>query len=179
MTDVKPLGLPPSVSAPNETLLPVNDEVNNNDHTRHHRRRSSPDDRVENLNIQPPLRTYTDRFDGRIPPPEFDWNSEADMTPDLEESVVEEGSNAPPEHDQRSVASDAAPEEPWNAVCVVGLRVYSMLKGNDVVLKVIRPPDGTEDVEKATVRVEEKVDDGAEGKLKLDPDDMAKGAVAS
>ncbi|OQV07361.1 hypothetical protein CLAIMM_11807 [Cladophialophora immunda] len=81
------------------------------------------------------------------------------------------------------------PNEPWNAVCVLGLRVYSTLQAEGIKLKVVRPneysdddnnnkdrghkptkgPDGSHDAEKKPAAPDPT----------LDPDDISKGAVAT
>ncbi|ETI28385.1 hypothetical protein G647_00834 [Cladophialophora carrionii CBS 160.54] len=100
--------------------------------------------------------------------------------------IVEKGGNA---HD----ADDDGPEETWNAVCVVGLRVYSTLKGEGVKLRVVRPSGCSEDEEGPRKGKENQgssrngIGDGngnghgaAAGKdAILDPDDISKGAVAA
>jgi len=102
------------------------------------------------------------------------------------------------------------PDEPWNAVCVVGLRVYSTLSGDGVKLRVVRPKnalledndenpsdaddddddDEGEDDEKADENLitlpngrkpaaKDAKQDDAVVAIDLDPDDMARGAVAA
>ncbi|KAJ5435083.1 hypothetical protein N7491_005678 [Penicillium cf. griseofulvum] len=56
----------------------------------------------------------------------FEFDSDLDMPPD------EEMKNHPPSTDR-----DGPPVDPWNAVCVVGLRVYS--KDPMLTLQVVRP----------------------------------------
>lgn len=85
---------------------------------------------------------------------------------------------------------DNGPEEPWNAICVIGLRVYSTLKGEGVKLKVVRPsayPDLDQKDKKkkqdkeneATVNGDAPEEGAATAdEVKLDPDDISKGAVA-
>ncbi len=53
-------------------------------------------------------------------------------------------------------------EFPWNAVCVVGLRVYSLISGKDLSLEVVRPSIDDDDEERP--------------ETVLDRDDPAKGA---
>ncbi|KAK5052505.1 hypothetical protein LTR84_002369 [Exophiala bonariae] len=103
---------------------------------------------------------------------------------------------------------DDGPDEPWNAVCVVGLRVYSTLGGDGVKLRVVRPKNALFD-DGTTAPSDVDVDDGGdedeidgahqnlltlpngakkvvverdatalEDSVILDPDDMARGAVA-
>jgi hypothetical protein len=74
-------------------------------------------------------------------------------------------------------------------VCVVGLRVYSTLKGDGVKLRVVRPKGYDSDDEDEDVDGDDEREDG-DGKVKgkgkhkdgsetkLDPDDISKGAVA-
>lgn len=90
------------------------------------------------------------------------------------------------------------PDEPWNAVCVVGLRVYSTLPGDKVKLRVVRPRDwesededeDDEETNKQETHTNDDYNPGRElgsGKKKttsdsefpLDPDDISKGAVAT
>ncbi|KIW73097.1 hypothetical protein PV04_01241 [Phialophora macrospora] len=95
--------------------------------------------------------------------------------------IVEKGGNAD--------ADDDGPEETWNAVCVVGLRVYSTLKGEGVKLRVIRPTgfsDDEEDPKKGKSHGSRDGDGDGDGErtpgkveATLDPDDMSKGAVAA
>ncbi|OAL40239.1 hypothetical protein AYO20_00659 [Fonsecaea nubica] len=97
---------------------------------------------------------------------------------------------------------DHGPNEPWNAVCVVGLRVYSTLKGEGVKLKIVRPSEFSDDddgADKGTNRekkdknqtttttttgndTSESAQADADRKPAveptLDPDDISKGAVA-
>ena len=79
---------------------------------------------------------------------------------------------------------DEGPEEPWNAVCVVGLRVYSTLEGEGVKLRVVRPREDESESEDGDDEhdADGDGDKDAKGKtgreMKLDPDDISKGAVA-
>ena len=77
----------------------------------------------------------------------------------------------PPPGEEKQDES-AGPDEPWNAVCVVGLRVYSTIEGG-VELKVIWPQE--EEVTKGNSKKTKLKADEVESKL--DPDDPAKGAV--
>jgi hypothetical protein len=93
--------------------------------------------------------------------------------------IVEKGGNAD--------ADDDGPEETWNAVCVLGLRVYSTLKGEAVKLKVIRPTGFSDDEEDPKKGKGHESKDGVEdgegtvgnAEATLDPDDISKGAVAA
>lgn len=102
-----------------------------------------------------------------------------------------------------SVQEDDGPDESWNAVCVVGLRVYSTLGGDGVKLRVVRPKnallednagsseaDGDDENDNDHDRADENLlilpngrrpaKDGKEDDaILLDPDDMARGAVAA
>lgn len=106
-----------------------------------------------------------------------------------------------------AAGGDDGPDEPWNAVCVVGLRVYSTLGGDGVKLKVVRPKnalfdDGTgapsdvdvdgdgDDGDDETDAAEDNLltlpngthppvrEPALDDSVILDPDDMARGAVA-
>lgn len=140
--------------------------------------------------------------DGR-PPINININSGMNSPPPGLIDVGPPGGGGPGQDDDRG------PDEPWNAVCVVGLRVYSTLGGDGVKLRVVRPknallddPNGAisdadvdgdaDDDEDGNDRAEENLltlpggrkspsgrgkeaDDDA---AILDPDDMARGAVA-
>lgn len=82
------------------------------------------------------------------------------------------------------------PEEPWNAVCVVGMRVYSTLPDDGVTLKVVRPKLTSEedDIEDNYNNIGDLgfggeqawgEEDLKESLITLDPDDMARGAMAT
>ncbi len=75
------------------------------------------------------------------------------------------------------------PSEKWNAVCVVGLRVYSTLSGEKVKLKVVRPRHDEDDSDSGSGSDNkpdgEKTAKDDRQELKLDPDDISKGAVAA
>jgi hypothetical protein len=116
--------------------------------------------------------------------PSFDWRTDLDMMSSSDEDDLP----APlrPKINQQGLPQPAAQDggnkeeldmgdlEPWNAVCVVGLRVYSLLEGDGVVLEVVRP---------SLVQEEEDGDgDGKEqgvssGKVGLDRDDPSKSLV--
>ena len=74
------------------------------------------------------------------------------------------------------VDDDDGPEETWNAVCVVGLRVYSTLKGDGVKLKVLKPSGFSDD--EGDKKKEKGTGKGEDAEGILDPDDISKGAVA-
>lgn len=146
--------------------------------------------------------------------PPFDWNTDIDMPP--ESSSSDESSSSshrrgryrsvrrrrrpsrpgpmpvspPPVIDvvEKSDDGGEGPEEQWNAVCVVGLRVYSTLGGEGVRLKVVNPREKADEgeaiIEKDVGANERGVggdgaaDETTTAEVKLDPDDISKGAVA-
>jgi len=139
--------------------------------------------------------------------PPFDWNSELEMPSDNDddddESSASEGerrhrrgivahggrhqaSSPSPPPDMDGAKDDDGPGGPWNAICVVGLRVYSPLPGDKLKLKVVRPKpyDSDEDVDDVLASRDreesgkEKQQTAPENR-KLDPDDISKGAVAA
>jgi hypothetical protein len=108
--------------------------------------------------------------------PSFEWHSNMSSSDDDKDSEsinplrpritrVQLG-QGPPDDIKEEV--DMGDLEPWNAVCVVGLRVYSLLEGDGVVLEVVRPGN------------DEEGDGGGLGmaeKVKLDRDDPSKSLV--
>ncbi|KIV80694.1 hypothetical protein PV11_08178 [Exophiala sideris] len=133
--------------------------------------------------------------------PPFDWDSELDMPSESSdpESVptspargrprprrrrrrpAPDDGPPPDTNDGRERADDDGdgPVEPWNAICVVGLRVYSTLSGEKVKLKVVRPLDDDSDDEDHDGNAGDDKDKGDQALgMKLDPDDISKGAVA-
>jgi GTP cyclohydrolase II len=96
---------------------------------------------------------------------EFDWQTDLDY--DSQDGRSPYGRSEPDrqwDQDRERDQDDDSGPEPWNAVCVVGLRVYS--KDPDLLLEVVRPNPYRDD---------NKQDVGA---APLDRDDPAKGAVA-
>lgn len=91
-------------------------------------------------------------------PSEFDWQTDLDY-----DSEDDHSSYAQSEQGGDLDRNEEPGPEPWNAVCVVGLRVYS--KDPDLSLEVVRPNPYS---------AEEKKEVGGA----LDRDDPAKGAVA-
>lgn len=142
--------------------------------------------------------------DGR-PPINININSGMDSPPPgLIDVGLPSGLGSGGQDDDRG-----GPDEPWNAVCVVGLRVYSTLGGDGVKLRVVRPKnallddptgavsDADADADDDDDRAEENLltlpgggwkspsgggtaadDDDDDAAIILDPDDMARGAVA-
>lgn len=135
--------------------------------------------------------------------PPFDWDSELDMP--SESSDSDDSAPSPPARGRRRGRRGArrrrqaespddkpdddgeGPDEPWNAVCVVGLRVYSTLSGEKVKLKVVRPLDDDDDSDSDSNGEDGRAPNGGDEKrneeseaagTKLDPDDISKGAVA-
>ncbi|KIW90533.1 uncharacterized protein Z519_09180 [Cladophialophora bantiana CBS 173.52] len=97
-----------------------------------------------------------------------------------------DGSNMKQPNNDRAESDGDGPEEPWNAVCVVGLRVYSTLQGAGIKLKVVRPSGYSDDEEAAEphktakgAKSEKDVEKKAGADPVLDPDDISKGAVAA
>ncbi|KAK5230439.1 hypothetical protein LTR99_008256 [Exophiala xenobiotica] len=154
--------------------------------------------------------------------PPFDWNTDIDMSPESSSSDEDQQRGryhrtaaarhrrrtsrpgpipvSPPpgpiniDGDRTDDGGDG-PDEQWNAVCVVGLRVYSTLQGEGVKLKVVKPRE--EDESEAEGEREREPEDldlndaddeeagkgeraglGIGNEAKLDPDDISKGAVA-
>ena len=102
--------------------------------------------------------------------PSFDFDTELDVMFESDS----DGRRTPPHRRRRDPSpslDDGKKEkeeyfnpkgEPWNAVAVVGLRVYSLISGDDIKLEVVRP----------------SLDEDGEAEAKvLDRDDPAKGAV--
>lgn len=102
--------------------------------------------------------------------PSFDWCTELDMSSEEDSENPNSAANNqkpsdPPLLDLNKEDLDIGDLEPWNAVCVVGLRVYSQLEGDGVVLEVVRPGD------------EEDGEEIAKEKVGLDRDDPSKSLV--
>jgi hypothetical protein len=107
--------------------------------------------------------------------PDFDYQTDLDMDSDVDDNrAARRRSRAVRDPSPKSSPDDDdGDREPWNAVCVVGLRVYSLVSGADLSLEVVRPriDDSDED---------DDDDDGGGDKpeIVLDRDDPAKGAEA-
>ncbi len=96
---------------------------------------------------------------------EFDWQTDLDYDSTDGRSVYARSEpDRQWEREREREEDDTSGPESWNAVCVVGLRVYS--KDPELSLEVIRPNPYRDDI---------KPDVGA---APLDRDDPAKGAVA-
>ncbi|KIX05846.1 uncharacterized protein Z518_03819 [Rhinocladiella mackenziei CBS 650.93] len=81
--------------------------------------------------------------------------------------------------DAKSADEANGPEEPWNAVCVVGLRVYSTLDGEEVKLRVVRlRGDDSESEDDAGSHADDEFEKLSGSQMKLDPDDISKGAMS-
>jgi hypothetical protein len=100
--------------------------------------------------------------------PDFDYQTDLDMDSDIDDDrTPRRRSRAPRDLSPKgSQDDDDVDREPWNAVCVVGLRVYSLVSGADLSLEVVRP------------RIDESDEDDDDDKPEtvLDRDDPAKGA---
>jgi len=112
--------------------------------------------------------------------PDFDWRSDIDMPSDSDFSDTAKRRHLRRRPEPRIVKADEEGDldneiEPWNAVCVVGLRLYSLLKGEDVRVEVVRPLADSDDEDDDDDELGKR-----EGEVKvLDRDDMSKGAVAA
>jgi hypothetical protein len=100
--------------------------------------------------------------------PDFDYQTDLDMDFDVDDNrAARRRSRAALDPSPKgSPDDDDGDREPWNAVCVVGLRVYSLVSGADLSLEVVRP------------RIDDSDEDDDDDKLEtvLDRDDPAKGA---
>jgi hypothetical protein len=131
----------------------------------------------------PSLPLTSRELDGRLQPgadadhasetdsfPDFDYQTDLDMDSDVDDNrAARRRSRAVRDPSPKgSPDDDDGDREPWNAVCVVGLRVYSLVSGADLSLEVVRPriDDSDED------------DDDDKPETVLDRDDPAKGAEA-
>jgi hypothetical protein len=138
VTDVKPLKRRPAPLTPRTTPDRTFDEIDEPQNEDHRQAEPSDDDSDTGS--------------------EFSWRTDLDFGSDGQRSPY---TRSEPDRDWDR-GNESGPD-PWNAVCVVGLRVYS--KDPDLSLRVIRPnPYSEEDKQEAG---------GA-----LDRDDPAKGAVA-
>ena len=102
--------------------------------------------------------------------PDFDYQTDLDMDFDVDDNrAARRRSRAARDPSPKgSPDDDDGDREPWNAVCVVGLRVYSLVSGADLNLEVVRPKIDDSDEE----------DDDDKLETVLDRDDPAKGAEA-
>jgi hypothetical protein len=157
VTDVKPLPNPPPLAAAEANIAPDSrapaPALANGEPDAHLQPGADVDHASE-----------TDSF------PDFDYQTDLDMDSDVDDDRAGR---------RRSrVARDPSPKgspddgdgdrEPWNAVCVVGLRVYSLVAGADLTLEVVRPRIDDSD--------EDDDDDDNKPETVLDRDDPAKGA---
>ena len=93
------------------------------------------------------------------------WSSDVDVPSDTSsetdtDSDSDSDEPAPPSTNSPNASANDPAKDPWNAVCVFGLRVYS--KGSQAEIEVVREQDG---------------DDSAAGSKKLDVDDQAADAT--
>jgi hypothetical protein len=99
---------------------------------------------------------------------DFDFQTDLDMDSDIfdDDGAARHRSRAARDPSPKHSPDDGdGDREPWNAVCVVGLRVYSLVSGADLSLEVVRPTlDDSDD------------DDDDKPETVLDRDDPAKGA---
>lgn len=101
--------------------------------------------------------------------PSFKWHSgmsSYSSSSDFADPVRSRVNRVQPPLDGSQVREeiDMGDLEPWNAVCVVGLRVYSLLEGKGVVLEVVKPEEGDDE-------------EGKGEKAGLDRDDPSKSLV--
>ena len=159
VTDVKPLPNPPPLAAAEADI--------------------APDSRASALpltsgELDAPLKpgadadhaSETDSF------PDFDYQTDLDMEFDIDDNqAARRRSRAARDPSPKGSPDDddGGDREPWNAVCVVGLRVYSLVFGDDLSLEVVRPKIDDSD---------EEDDDDDKPEIVLDRDDPAKGAEA-
>ena len=149
VTDVKTLEIRPAPSAPGTKPDETSDETS-----------------VAQQDDQPraELRSKP-RWTGSDTSSEFDWQTDLDYNSEGPDDGKGQGaaskSGMEPSGDKPQDENSGA--EPWNAVCVVGLRVYS--KDTDLALEIVRPNPYSDD-------------GNQEAGSALDPDDPAKGAVA-
>ena len=91
------------------------------------------------------------------------WNSDIDAPSDSSsdhssDSDTEEPAATPPPPSDQSAADDDDPaNDPWNAVCVFGLRIYS--KGSQAEIEVVRKEDGEDTVESKKLDVDDQAAD--------------------
>jgi hypothetical protein len=160
VTDVRPLpNLPPPAPAEAElgpdTASPAHPQINGKLDA-HAEPAPDRDEEAEQS-------SETDSF------PDFDYQTDLDMDSDLDsdDRAARRRSRPPRDPSPKNLPDDDdSYSEPWNAVCVVGLRVYSLVSGADITLEVVRP------------RIEDSDNDEDDQKPEtvLDRDDPAKGA---
>ena len=182
VTDVKPLpNLPPLAPAEAEITPASGNTAPAMTNARFDTRPVPDQDRDRARDADVDAASDTDSF------PDFDWQSDLDMASDSdsdERARRRRRRRGGPARDHRGPsprilgddrdhdhnADGGSYREPWNAVCVVGLRVYSLVSGTDLMLEVIRPSIDDEDDD-------DENDDGEEKpETVLDRDDPAKGA---
>jgi hypothetical protein len=102
---------------------------------------------------------------------ELSWDSELDAPDDISDSEMMAPIPLAGDDDDEEEGDDEFKRDPWNAVCVVGLRVYS--KGQEVQIEVVR---GDEE-ESVDINEDGEVSSPVIGRKRLDVDDAAKDAV--
>ena len=88
------------------------------------------------------------------------WSSDIDVpldSPSESESDSEVDEPAPPPPEAIDGAQPIPSDEPWNAVCVFGLRIYS--KGSQAEIEVVRKGDGSESVTHNKLDVDDQAAD--------------------
>ncbi len=124
-------------------------------------------DQSQQDNLPPPETPADPHWSDSDNASEFDWQTDLDYdsSDDGHGSYARSEPDRPWEREREE--DDGSSPEPWNAVCVVGLRVYS--KDPELSLEVIRPNPSRDDI---------KPEAAAAAAAPLDRDDPAKGAVA-
>jgi hypothetical protein len=157
VTDVKPLPNLPPLAAAEADIAPDS-------------RAPAPPVTNEELDARPQPGADADHASETDSFPDFDYQTDLDMDSDVDdERAARRRSRAARDPSPKgSPDDDDGDREPWNAVCVVGLRVYSLVSSADLSLEVVRPriDDSDED------------DDDDKPETVLDRDDPAKGAEA-
>jgi hypothetical protein len=140
---VGPLSRCPTPLSPRMTSDQQFDETNRSEQ---YQRQADPPDEPENSDLDTAS--------------EFSWQTDLDFRSELARG---DGPYARSEAGRDWDRQEDPTPEPWNAVCVVGLRVYS--KDPGLSLEIVRPNPNSEEVKQ-------------EAGSALDRDDPAKGAVA-
>jgi hypothetical protein len=163
VTDVKPLPHHPPLASAEAHLSPTPAQPQTNGKLDSHPVLGSKQDEDDAKDT-----SETDSF------PDFDYQTDLDMDSDLDSDrgkATRRRSRAPRDPSPKGLQDeDDNYREPWNAVCVVGLRVYSLVSGPDLTLEVVRPRIEDSDSD-------DEDEDDKKPETVLDRDDPAKGAA--